>query len=81
MNSKVNNMAKLERPKRRVGKGAPPPIEQPSQNLSKTPNQEVTTLNFRVPKDFKKEFKQYALDHDISMVDLVMKCFEYYKKQ
>ncbi len=34
-----------------------------------------TTLNFRVTKQFKKEFKQLALDLDVSMVELLEKAF------
>ena len=36
-------------------------------------------LNFRVPKDFKREFKERAAANDISMVDLLVAMFNYCK--
>lgn len=72
-------MAKISKPTKRKGKGLPPKDEVTvTHNLIKSPKNEVTTLNFRVPKSFKKQFKQFAFDHDITMVELLMKSFRNY---
>ncbi len=70
-------MAKIAKPnsaKRR--KGSPPKEESASRNLTKPTNDELKPLNFKIPASFKKEFKQYALDHDITMVELLQKSSE-----
>lgn len=36
-------------------------------------------LQFKIPKNIKREFKQLALDEDMSMTDLFLKMFEQYK--
>ncbi|WNL41945.1 hypothetical protein RN347_15160 [Halomonas sp. PAMB 3264] len=38
-------------------------------------------MNFKVPPEFKKEFKGFANDHDLSMVDLLKAAYEAYKHQ
>lgn len=70
-------IAKANSAKRR--KGSPPKEEAASRNLTKPTNEELKPLNFKVAANFKKEFKQYAFDHDITMVDLLQKAFEHYK--
>lgn len=42
---------------------------------------DLQTLNFKVPRSFKKAFKIYAVEHGISMVDLLREGFELSKKQ
>ncbi len=61
-------------------KGAPPPEVEASTNLTRTPDQELRPMNFKVPAEFKREFKSYATQMDISMVQLLTTCFEFYKK-
>jgi hypothetical protein len=72
-------MAEIKKPKSRK-KGIPPKIEDASQNLTKAPDQELKPLNFKVSAEFKHDFKLYALEHDMSMVELLAKCFESYKR-
>jgi hypothetical protein len=36
-------------------------------------------LNFKVPAEFKREFKSYATQMDMSMVQLLQDCFEFYR--
>lgn len=75
-------MAKIAKPNSaKKRKGAPPKEQETSRNLSKPTNQELKPLNFKIPASFKKEFKQYAFDHDITMVELLIKSFEYYKSK
>ncbi|OWK25517.1 hypothetical protein AJ87_09165 [Rhizobium yanglingense] len=44
-------------------------------------SQKLGSLNFKVPVDFKKEFKGYAVHEGISMIDLLRKGFDLVKKQ
>jgi hypothetical protein len=44
-------------------------------------SEKLGSLNFKVPVDFKKEFKGYAVHEGISMSDLLRKCFDLVKKQ
>lgn len=74
-------MADIQKPKSKARKkGTPPKLEDASQNLTKAPGQELKPLNFKVPADFKHAFKLYALQHDMSMVELLTKSFEHYKQ-
>ena len=70
-------MAKISKPSR---KGAPPPEFEASTNLKRTPNEDLRPLNFKVKASFKREFKTYATANDTSMVDLLQRCFEFYKQ-
>jgi hypothetical protein len=63
-------MAKIKKPVINR-KGAPPPEIGASTNLSREPDQELKPLNFKV--------KTYATQMDMSMVDLLQTCFEFYK--
>jgi len=38
-------------------------------------------LNFRVSAAFRREFKTYAAAHDLKLNELLVKCFENYRKQ
>lgn len=38
-------------------------------------------LNFKVPAQFRREFKMIALEDDLKLNELLYKCFEAYKKQ
>lgn len=67
-------MAKL--PKRK--KGSVPTIDEASNNLG-TAKEVIKTVNFKVPISFVKEFKQFALDHDMSLTSLFKKSFHHYK--
>lgn len=47
---------------------------------SKNPRKNVppegrAPLNFKVPKDFRREFKTYASQHDMKMVELLQQGF------
>lgn len=73
-------MAKISKKPNR--KGTPPKLEEASTNLTNAPKIQTgirKDLNFKVDADFKKEFKQYAMDKDMTMHDLLIKMFEYYK--
>ena len=62
-------------------KGAPPPIDKPSQNLTKNPSNKPVSLNFYVENEFRREYKRFAVEHDISMNELLRRSFQLYKEQ
>ena len=37
-------------------------------------------MNLRVPLEFRREVKTYASAHDLSIIEVMTKAFEYYKK-
>lgn len=77
-------MAKVKPPlKKKKGavnsKGVPPQETQASNNLSKLNNKEEVGLNFKVEGQFRKEYKSYATDNDLSMTELLKQSFEIFK--
>lgn len=70
----------VKAPPARKTKGEPPPQTKASQNLTKQVPEGLRPLNFRVPAAFHKEFKLYAANHEISMLELLQKAFERYKQ-
>jgi len=73
-------MAKISGPKRNR-KGTPPPPQVTSENLTKTTDFEMKPLNFKVAAGFKKEFKSYAMEMDITMVELLQRAFREFKNK
>lgn len=73
-------MANILPPSRKGTKGIPPPVENPSHNLTKTPTGGLKLLQFKVSPETHREFKTYAAQHDISMLQLFEECFDFYKK-
>lgn len=69
-------MAKTGKPpgKAKGTKGLP--AQETSKNLE---SEETVPLNFKVSTSFKREFKTYATQHDMSMRDLLEKTFYEYK--
>jgi hypothetical protein len=47
-----------------------------SHDLDKPSLHESQNLNFKVSAEFKKRFKRYALDHDLTMIQLLAEGFE-----
>lgn len=73
-------MAKIPPPKnKKATKGLPPTSSEASKNLTKPSNAELKPMNFKVENEFHKEFKGYAVDNDMSMVELLKEAFNYYK--
>lgn len=62
-------------PKRTKTKGEPPPPNETRSNLSKPEPSETVALNFRVPADFKRDFKIAAAVHGITQSELLQKAF------
>ena len=76
-------MAKInKKPPRKNRKGIPPVLEDASNNLTNLPLKKTAErkhLNFKVDPDFKREFKNFATNNDLSMHDLLIKVFDFYK--
>lgn len=62
--------------------GAPPEGEALDKgNLDRPSSNEEALMQFSVPKEFKKEYKQYALDREVTAKKIFMESFEFYKKK
>lgn len=70
-------MAKINKPASKAKGTKGQPITQTTNNLE---SEELAPLNFKVSKSFKREFKTYASERDMSMRDLLEKAFEVYKE-
>jgi hypothetical protein len=68
-------------PPKRSKKGTPPPIEQTVGNLEKPEPTSLKPLNFKVPAAFHREFKSYAVQHGMSMLDLLREGFQAVKER
>lgn len=73
-------MAVIQRPQRSAGKGLPPSEIERSSNLAKSNDGDTIHLTFKVPKEFKKDFRGQAYEEEISMTDLLKKCFALYRE-
>lgn len=76
MNKKIQ--AQIPTPSKLQRKGIPPKTEYASRNLSKPLDEELVALNFRVPAEFRKRIKQYALDHNTTGLEVMMRAVEKY---
>ena len=68
-------------PKRPKYKNPPPKADPPKSVLTKDPSGKPVPLNFTVENEFRREFKMYAVQNDMPMVDLLKLSFETYKQQ
>lgn len=80
LNRRLRDMAKIPAPKL-VTKGTPPQADQTVGNLDKAEMGKLVALNFTVSPDFRKAFKSYALDHDITMLELMKRAFDEYRQR
>jgi hypothetical protein len=62
-------------------KGAPPAMLHTVGNLEKPEPTTMVNMNFKVPPDFRREFKTYAAQQGISMLDLLQEGFRLLKAQ
>lgn len=67
------------RPATKKGKGAPPALLQTVGNLDKPEPESYKPLNFKVSPDFHRDFKLYAAQHGLSMVEVLQQGFELVK--
>ncbi|MEZ4991934.1 MAG: hypothetical protein R2824_16045 [Saprospiraceae bacterium] len=89
-------MAKLKKVNKSLDrKGSPPKENEASNNLNlmnaenqwkqdqdstKTEKVDTRPLNFKVPNTFRKRFKNFATNNDVTMSELLVICFEQYEK-
>lgn len=67
-------------PRRQVDKGEPPSINEIKANLEKPEPGKTENLNFKVPAEFKRDFKIAAAHRGISLVDLLQETFTYWSQ-
>lgn len=65
--------------RKKTEKAVPPPSVIALANLDHP--DAVTPMNFRVSAQFHREFKLYAVQHGMSMVDLLQEAFAVLRKQ
>lgn len=68
-------------PRRVESKGEPPAPSATRHNLHKPEPGSVVALNFRVPADFKRDFKIAAATHGITQSDLLQQAFSQWKER
>jgi hypothetical protein len=73
-------MARVTRPSK-PAKGASNPPVIALANIEVRASAALTPMNFRVPETFHREFKLYAVQHGMSMVDLLQESFRLLKAQ
>ncbi len=74
-------MATIKPPKKAKGKGTPPQLEETKNNLAKVAANDYVGLRFSVSPEFRKEYKTFALDNDMTMVEVLQKSFELLKEK
>ncbi len=72
-------MARIPPPKTR--KGSPPPLPKTIGNLDKPEPTGLTPMNFKVREDFHREFKLFAVQRGMSMVDVLHEAFRLLKEK
>lgn len=70
---------KVKPPKKRQKPTLPPQEIESSQNLHKEDTGNLAQMKFAVDQEFRKEFKLYATEHDMTLKELFEKSYEYYK--
>lgn len=74
-------MANTGAPKRKINpKGDPPEAQEITEILTKKPSNKLVPLNFKVENELHREFKVFASERDMQMVDLFRVCFKTYKQ-
>jgi len=67
-------------PRKPLDKGEPPKLEQNRSNLDTPPSGELANLNFKVPAEFKRDFKIAAAQKGITQVDLLQEIFQFWSQ-
>jgi hypothetical protein len=68
-------MAEIGKPKNKGTKGAPD-TKKTTNNLTK---RDTAAMNFVVDPDFRREYRTFASENDMSMVDILKESFRMYK--
>lgn len=67
-------------PRKPSDKGEPPKPEQNRSNLDTPQASELANLNFKVPAEFKRDFKIAAAQKGITQVDLLQEIFQFWSQ-
>ena len=67
-------------PKKKSGKGEPPKSNETRSNLVKPEPAKLVDLNFKVPAEFRKDFKIAAATQGLKQVELLQEIFEYWSQ-
>ncbi|WP_068819870.1 hypothetical protein [Phormidesmis priestleyi] len=67
-------------PRKPSDKGEPPKLEQNRSNLDTPQLGELANLNFKVPAEFKRDFKIAAAQKGITQVDLLQEIFQFWSQ-
>ncbi len=51
----------------------------PNINILEPDNKNVLPIQFKLPAEFRREFKIYATERNMTMTQLFLKMFEFYK--
>lgn len=62
-------------------KGEPPKFHETRGNLTKPSQNDNVALNFKVPSEFKKDFKIAAATQGIKQVELLQQAFQEWKER
>lgn len=73
-------MAEIPKKPKKSGKGAPPPSVETKGNLTSPGDGELVNLSFKVAPEFRKEFRIFAAENDLSHVDLLKESFKAFKE-
>jgi hypothetical protein len=73
-------MAKVPPPASTSRKGPPPTLTQTVSNLDKPEPGGIDNLNFKVPSEFKRAFRLYAVARGLTSKELLERCFEFYQE-
>lgn len=71
-------MAKVPPPR---GKGEPPPASGTLGNLDKPEIEALVSLNFKVPRAFRHEFRMYAANRDMALIEVLRAAFNALKDE
>ena len=61
-------------------KGEPPPPGNTMGNLDTPEAEELVPLNFKVPSSFRREYKIFAAQIDMDMVEVLIESFALFKR-
>ncbi len=76
----LTNRGIMAKPKIKPPRGTKgEPVQEPSATLTRS--DELVALNFKVSPDFRREFRTYASERDISMVELLKDAYREYREK
>lgn len=79
-------------PRRKTGKGSPPPDTkvthgkgspptEPSTTLDRTDKEPTVQMNFTVPQSFKDEYKEFGYVHRMKLLEMLFEGFRLLKEE